>query len=487
MGTACCNSTGILIKYPMIVWNVIVVIFNNMWNVFSSGQQYQNPNPNHVNHLPQIKHVIHLVLENRSYDHIMGGLPGGNGASPNNTNLTKEGKVVAQYPFSDITEHLAMDPPHYFPDAQNQMANGNSGFVKIYEEANPDAKFEKVRQIMGYYPFGMLKGLHSLAANFTVCDNWFCSVPGSTDPNREFIIAGTSCGKVLNQEIDDGNNYNQDTIFNVMTEKRGASWKLYAGDLASALTNRKAAKQAASMYRLEQFYEDAAKGDLPFYSYIEPYYYFHENDMHPNQDIRIGDKFASDIYLAVRSNPELWKHALLIITFDENGGQYDHVTPPVAIPPDNNVKNYAFNQYGVRVPTLIIGPHVKHTVDHTLYDHTSMLKFLCNILDYDPSIFGNRTAQANSFEGELLSDAELTPELLNRLPSIPAYDYVPRPFADMFLVGIIGWMLKWIVITRCWWLRKWAPKISTPSPQPVPPVSAELNDSVGLQEIAVEN
>ena len=112
-----------------------------------------------------------------------------------------------------------------------------------------------------------------------------------------------------------------------------------------------------------------------------------------------GEKLIADVYNAIRSNPDLWNNSLLVITFDEHGGLFDHVTPPGAVAPDNHREEYSFDQLGVRVPALLISPWVSRTVEHTQFDHTSVLKYLIDKWSLGP--LGLRTASAASIAAAL--------------------------------------------------------------------------------------
>ena len=139
---------------------------------------------------------------------------------------------------------------------------------------------------------------------------------------------------------------------------------------------------------------------FPEFVFLEPKYFgADENDDHPPHNIMKGEKFIADVYNAIRSNPDLWNNSLLVITFDEHGGLFDHVTPPGAVAPDNHREEYTFDQLGVRVPALLISPWVSRTVEHTQFDHTSVLKYLIDKWSLGP--LGLRAAAATSIAAAL--------------------------------------------------------------------------------------
>jgi len=148
----------------------------------------------------------------------------------------------------------------------------------------------------------------------------------------------------------------------------------------------------------EQFEKDAAgpEENFPQYVFIEPTYMGdHPNDNHPPHNFVNAEQLIAKVYNALRGNEALWESSLLVITYDEHGGYYDHVTPPAAVPPDDKHAEYTFDQYGVRVPTILISPWIDAGVDHTIFDHTSILKYLTDKYGLGP--LGRRTAEANSF------------------------------------------------------------------------------------------
>jgi len=189
-----------------------------------------------------IRHVVLLMMENRSFDHMLGAfssvfrdLDGVDTANPR-VNVAN-GKAYPQA--QTTTRQLQFDPKHEHADVVVQLANGNGGFVADFVSKYPHSTDQDRQEIMGYYPVGFLPGLHSLAQDFTICDRWFSSVPGPTWPNRFFSLSGTSNGRILMPEgfnpADLGRYFQQtqDTIFDRLNEA-GRSWKTYYGDFPSS-------------------------------------------------------------------------------------------------------------------------------------------------------------------------------------------------------------------------------------------------------------
>jgi phospholipase C len=173
------------------------------------------------------------------------------------------------------------------------------------------------------------------------------------------------------------------------------------------------------------FFEDAAGAadEFPEYCFIEPTYYQPgANDDHPTHDVMDGDRLIASVYDALRANPDLWSSSLLVILFDEHGGFYDHVSPPSAVPPDHHADEYAFDQLGVRVPAILVSPYAPIRTLDTVFDHTSLLKYLVDKWDLGP--LGARTAAAASFgdvlAGPMRTDTPGVPLYAGAWPSVTA-------------------------------------------------------------------
>ena len=358
-----------------------------------------------------IQHVVHLILENRSFDQMLGSMNAVyadlDGADESRSNLDSDQRRYFQTQTTE-RQNLLWDPHHEVSHVATQLENGNSGFVKDFSEAYPDSTPAARQFIMGYYPLGFLPALHPLARNFTVCDRWFSSLPGPTWPNRFFALTGTSSGRV--NMPDDGTHgadlegyfqQTQTTLFDRLNE-RAVHWKVYFHDIpqTTVLKNQRQPHNIARYFYIDQFFADARglAAEFPAYCLIEPDFMgYGQNDGHPPHDIMRAEKLIADVYNAIRNNEELWRSTLLVVMFDEHGGFFDHVPPPVATPPDGAAPSeYSFNQLGLRVPVLLISPWVGARVEHTQFDHTSVLKYLTD--KWGLGSLGRRTATANSIE-----------------------------------------------------------------------------------------
>jgi phospholipase C len=358
-----------------------------------------------------IRHVVHLILENRSFDQMLGCMKAvypdldGVDITGLKSNEDTAGQVYTQAA-TQVRQMLKWDPHHEVPRVAVQLENGNSGFVKDFSQQYPDSTCGARQQIMDYYDLDFLPALHALGRNFKICDRWFSSLPGPTWPNRFFALTGTSNGRV-NMPSDGTNKADlpgyfqqtQTTLFDRLNEQ-AVHWKVYFHDIpqTTVLDGQRQPHNVARYFYVSQLYEDAQgpESEFPEYCLIEPDFMgYGQNDGHPPHDIMRSEKLIADVYNALRANDELWRSTLLIVMFDEHGGFYDHVVPPTAVPPDEaKPSEYTFDQLGVRVPVLLVSPWVKPGVDHTQFDHTSVLKYLTEKWGLGP--LGSRTAAATS-------------------------------------------------------------------------------------------
>lgn len=352
-----------------------------------------------------IEHFVLLMFENHSFDQMLGGLkdlcPGLDGIDEGRFNADAAGRRYFQVAATE--PQMRCDPCHEVPCVAEQLEGGNGGFIRNFEGCYPRASGDDKQDVMGYYPAGFLPALHALAQEFTVCDRWYSSVPGPTWPNRFFALSGTSSGRVKmpsgphDPGLQSYFQQNQTTLFDRLNEA-GRSWRIYFHDFPSSLVldHQRRVENLAGYRSIDHFFQDASDATaFPEFVFIEPKYFgTDQNDDHPPHNVMKAQKLCADVYNAIRSNPALWRSTLLIVTYDEHGGFYDHVTPPKAVPPDDHQEEYTFDQYGVRVPAVLISPWVGRGVVHTEFDHTSVLKYL--IEKWGLGELGRRAAAAAS-------------------------------------------------------------------------------------------
>lgn len=366
-----------------------------------------------------------------------------------NTSTKIPATVPADFCLINDGSNAQADPGHEFENVLNQLgifknkedgsiqtpldyydpATGvyplidNSGFYYDYKNKNNnDLKQEPAvspEKVMDCFTHDQLPILNKLAAEFAICDNWFSSLPGPTWPNRFFMMAGTSGGidnspsgfDTVTGEILNGFRFENGNIFDLL-DANCIDWLIFEGDEFPVSFALSGMNLNALQGRFKDFDDFKSEINDPDFNkkfiFIEPNYghtITHSGDMtcgtsmHPLDDVTRGENLVKITYEAIRNSP-LWEKSLLLITFDEHGGFYDHVTPPNArdnklsnqgaplvVPPGdafaegNNHHGFKFDQFGVRVPAIVISPFVKKgTIDHTIYDHTSCLATLERLL-----------------------------------------------------------------------------------------------------------
>lgn len=423
-----------------------------------------------------ISNIFVLMLENRSFDHMLGfsGISGVNGLKGTESN-GYQGKPYAVTQPADAV--MPVDPGHEFTDVLTQLcgpnttypsggiypALNNSGFVSDYASVASN----KFGDIMKCFSPGQLPVLNALAKSFAVCDSWFASMPGPTFPNRFFACAASSGGldhsptsaELLTWETAFGFQFTNGTIFDALGQKSATGWRIYAGDsfpMATALHGI----HHASVVDFSAFASDIANQDYPWlYTWIEPNYgdvtggtYTGGNSQHPLDGVTQGEALIKATYEAIRNSPH-WDTSLLIVTWDEHGGFYDHVAPPRnAVPPGDtqpgskyNQYGFTFGQYGVRVPAVVVSPLIPaNVVDHHLYDHASIPATVEAAFGLRP--LTARDAAANTVL-PLLSlstprtDAPTTLPMPLRLVASKARQRIPKPSATVDSGNLPGILL----------------------------------------------
>jgi phospholipase C len=242
-----------------------------------------------------------------------------------------------------------------------------SGFVDNYARQPPGYRPDDPRGVMHHFLPSQVPAISTLAKAFGVSDRWHASAPCETWPNRYFAHCGTAGGYVDNDR--DRFPYQwprtMPTIFRRLGE-RGYGWKIYFHDLPQTMTLFDLWPKMPTHFCLfdEEFERHASSGRLPAYSFIEPRYFPSvlankpPNDQHPPHNLLFGDQLIARVYNAVRNAPT-WPQTLLIVTYDEHGGMFDHVPPPTAVPPGGPYPDgFTFDRYGVRVPAVVVSPYV---------------------------------------------------------------------------------------------------------------------------------
>jgi phospholipase C len=351
----------------------------------------------------RIRHVIVLMMENRSFDHLLGFLrpddpayPGAVGHDCPTDPENPRRDLVHTSP--DASEVLGVDPDHSHESVMFQMfgtrnpPNYNNpsmtGFVRSYADqiGDTDPAPPEPRDVMRCFSTSNAPVISQLANNFAVLSNWRASVPGETWPNRNYAHAATSDGTANIRARFYGNR----TVFQVLAAEETdgkPSWGIYHDGVAQVWAFWKLwARRRNRFHDMNTLFDDIEHDRLPKYSFVEPNHGYGKgegNSQHPGNNTTAGDSFVggerlmAEIYNALANKPEVFAKTLFLITYDEHGGFFDHVPPHPMVPPDDKKapSGFDFSLSGVRVPAVAISPLIPQgTVDDTLYDHASIPK-----------------------------------------------------------------------------------------------------------------
>jgi phospholipase C len=350
-----------------------------------------------------------LMMENRSFDHYLGWLPGADGIQGGLSYVDKKG---ASHPTHRLTGDFQgcdhPDPDHGWDDGRIQLAGGRmNGFLK----SSTNDEFA-----LGYYAEPDLPFIGHAARAFTTFDRFYCSLLASTFPNREYMHAAQSYGVKDNSIPFRDAGFPDSTTIWAALAKAGVSHRYFFNDLpVCALWG---APGLARSFRVEEYYLRCATGTLPRVSFVDPSFLNEgggtSGDEHPHGDIRAGQAFMSDVVHAFMESPQ-WKRGALFIVYDEWGGFFDHVRPP-RVPDLRNNSDLAkdFGQMGFRIPAIAVSPYVRRGhVDHTIHGFESILKMISYRFGLAP--LNKRVAYANNIARSF--DWESKPRL--DLPSLP--------------------------------------------------------------------
>ncbi|MEA3066048.1 MAG: phospholipase, partial [Sphingomonadales bacterium] len=381
-----------------------------------------------------VTHVFVVMLENHSFDNMfaMSGIQGITAATTSDFNVYG-GQTFHVQPSAPLS--LGSDPGHEFLDVVEQLggpdappyppypAIDNSGFAANYATSRTEGKPTpappgRIGDIMACFATpDQLPALYQLATSFAVCDCWHSSLPGPTWPNRFFVHGASSSGlddspchkQIIGWELPGGGfKYPNGSLYQALagagipyrfyndTTGLPRELSLYSDDPQSGSVSG-AIPQVSSLSgvtildieSLKDFASDL-QGPYPYpYTFIEPHFgelasetYQGGSSQHPMDDVYGGEHLLAAVYQAIRNSP-YWNTSLLIVTYDEHGGLYDSVAPTAAPPPGDDppygysTHGFTFDKYGVRVPAVIVSPLIPAgSVDHTLYDHSSVPKTL---------------------------------------------------------------------------------------------------------------
>jgi phospholipase C len=374
--------------------------------------------------LDNLKHIVVLMMENRSFDHMLGALMAQDkridGLDGTQTNPDTTNTQFPVKPLAEFQGQLDPDPDHHFPGVDLQIFGGvpprsgrvanMQGFIKSYFQQQQNV--QQSQKIMYYFTPEKLPVLTGLATQFAVFNGWFSSIPGPTICNRAFAHYGTSFGQV-GMNIFEWKGPYLSIYERVFLAGRTAKIYYYDGPSSTMEIVNLLRNQSKIFGTFDQFLGDCKSGNLPDYSFVEPNYNDHDSDsgaeiasdQHPDHHVQHGEIFINNVYNAIFNNEELWKSTALLIVYDEHGGIYDHVPPPDCTPDDaafvasadktGTGASFAFDRLGVRVPAILVSPWVPKNVvipgpnqrNGRKFDHASIpatvMKFI--LRDFDPN------------------------------------------------------------------------------------------------------
>lgn len=375
--------------------------------------------------LDALRHLVVLMMENRSFDHMLGSLNGAgavngiggiDGLTGNETNPDTTGALVRVEPKARYQGQLDPDPDHHFPAVHRQIFDGGTtpsmqGFVRSYFDQQHDVR--QSRKIMYHFTEDKLPVISTLAREFAVFNRWFASIPGPTLCNRAFAHYGTSFGHV-GMELFYANQVFK-SVFERLQSANVTSKLYYFDQVSSTLEVVNLLQNQPQFFgSFAEFLQDCANDRLPTYSFVEPNYSDHDDgaggvwiasDQHPDHHVREGERFIASVYNALRQNPALWRTSALLVVYDEHGGIYDHVPPPACIP-DGFVAQPAatgtgqpffFDRLGVRVPAVLASPWIPKgtVVNGRIFEHASIP---ATVTDWKIGLFSDRSPREKNCE-----------------------------------------------------------------------------------------
>uniref|UniRef100_A0A6B2L347 Phosphoesterase n=1 Tax=Arcella intermedia TaxID=1963864 RepID=A0A6B2L347_9EUKA len=409
-----------------------------------------------------IKNVITIMMENRSFDHLLGFLhlsdPAIDGLDGSEYNLvdtkdpTSEKVFVNQNGYDEGPD----DPGHGWEDTAEEIygVHDLKPPIKLEPKMIGFAQNAKSHGHSTLNPLSMFTSktapvINGLATEFAVFDAWFCSLPGPTDPNRGFWMSGTSNGAITNYN---GTHWSQQSYFDFLRTK-GVSWRAYYQDDPWAIMyfqDMHLKVNHQNVFTLDQFFTDLKSNSLSRFSLLQPRMTTTAAGpptwQHPDASVTEGERLLKSIYEAFRAS-SYWNDTVLVITYDEHGGFYDHVPPPEQVPaPDSVVapNGFTFERLGIRVPTVAISPWIpKGTIVHkpsgpqpnSEYDSTSLMSTANKIFGITEHL-GLRAAWSGTFENifsttmrtdcptTLIDIPMYTQETLDKQRSLPLNDHM---------------------------------------------------------------
>ncbi len=339
------------------------------------------PNVPHGDALP-FEHIVVLMMENRSFDHYFSELPRAGVTDADVATDTDMNYDPSKFPPEPVprfheTRMCVVDLAHHWTEVHLQHSTGAmDGFVGTNNPGGARA--------MGYHDESDLPYYYWLAKNFAISDRHFCSLLGPTWPNRFYFYSATSWGNTKTGDVGllVNTKYQSATTVMDQLEQAGRSWRIYRDGLVSFGLLFNPLKYAG--LPMNQFVADVASDNLPDVAILDPNFTGSgQNDEHPPTNPQLGQELTARVVSALMSNPAVWRKTVFILFYDEHGGYFDHVPPPPACEPDNDVPpDWRFDRLGIRTPLVVVSPFARRGyVSHVVTDITSVTRFIQNRFD----------------------------------------------------------------------------------------------------------
>jgi phospholipase C len=378
--------------------------------------------------MPQIKHMVVLMMENHSFDNLLGmvphRVPGRRHVDgftlahgqPVEANLDTDGTRVLARPMSSPCQLVGHPGQDWNASHLSWDGGRNDGFVKA---SGPVA--------MSFWDNTDLPFTYSLVKHFPVGNRYFCSVLAQTYPNRRFLFCGTASGLIATNAQTLQIHAANGTIFDRL-DAHHIDWANYYQQIASPLivpgffTNARHKR----LKKIDQFFTDARSGKLPAFTFLDPNYST-TSEENP-QDVQVGERFVAKVVKALMHSPA-WNNTAFFLTYDEHGGYYDHVPPPRAIKPDNiapipvpggpPLAPGGYDRYGFRVPTVVVSPWARaNYVSNVVQDHTSITAFIEHKWNLPAMTFRDANAHPMTDYFDFTAPAFATPPKLAAAPGL---------------------------------------------------------------------
>jgi phospholipase C len=370
-----------------------------------------------------IKHIVVLMMENHSFDNLLGmvhQVPGR--GDIDGLTATRRGRILDFNPDSSGRRVYAHHSPTPCQDAHLPNQTWNASHESFDGGRMDGFVTASSATAMLYWDRTDIPFTYSLAQHFPVGERYFSSVLAQTYPNRRFFFAGTASGLIATDlQMTLHTPAKNGTIWDRL-DAHNISYAVYYQNLPSWAIIPGAARPS-HQHKFDRFYSDVAAGRLPAFTFLDPNY--NTTSQENPQDIQVGERFIAEVVGALIDAPT-WRHTALFITYDEHGGYYDHVPPPRAVKPDNIPPRLSsgdfqagYTRYGFRVPLIVVSPWARRGYSsRVVQDHTSLDAFIERKWNLPAMTFRDANADAMTDYFDFRRPAFATPPKLAAAPSL---------------------------------------------------------------------